>query len=361
MDGRGLCAAEEGRLGYDKQLFLLQPQSVDLTGHLFYQSVLQAWQILSVKRTSVTTLGMWLFEEQLFGNSYIMSQVLTSVSIKSRLREAGCVKLGHLVKTSIPHLAELSGVRSGRLLRRLVEEVWASLLEVFRDFVRDRTISDQWDDEGEYLFPPLEVCPAVGQWKDEEDLLLSLNTPQLGDFEGLGRKAAYQVSVKVSCLRALAGVKVSRWTEFFGRGSSPERCWRSLYKSPVDKRTGDLQWRIVHGAIATNRYLVHLNPGLGDSCPFCSRSENIHHLFVECSRLDSLSLSVARHPDWNYQVKPLTKRPWKQSAGWSKRGIKGYGSQEEQDELGVEVFKSVSADCAGNCLWWHFCFYCWTV
>eukprot|EP00064_Thunnus_orientalis_P019302 superscaffoldBa00004767_g19418 len=68
------------------------------------------------------TPGMWLFEEPLFGNSFITSQVLSFVSLRSRLREAGCVKLGHLMKTSITHLAELLNIRSNRLLLRLVEE-----------------------------------------------------------------------------------------------------------------------------------------------------------------------------------------------------------------------------------------------
>ena len=81
---------------------------------------------------------------------------------------------------------------------------------------------------------------------------------------------------------------MSRWTEVFGNGSSPRGCWRSLYKPPVDKRTGDLQWRIVHGAIATYRYLVHLDPGTGDGCPFCSQTETIYHLFIHSSRLARL-------------------------------------------------------------------------
>ena len=42
-----------GRLGYDKHLFLLQPQSMDLTGLTpIYQSVLQAWQVLNVPSES---------------------------------------------------------------------------------------------------------------------------------------------------------------------------------------------------------------------------------------------------------------------------------------------------------------------
>ena len=128
----------------------------------------------------------------------------------------------------------------------------------------------------------------MGEWQDEEDILLSLKTPELGEFESLGKRAIYNISVKVSNLRSLAGVKVSRWTKFFGMGSSPRGCWRSLYKPPVDKRTGDLQWRIVHRAIATYRYLVHLDPGTGKGCPFCSQTETLYHLFIQCSRLAGL-------------------------------------------------------------------------
>ena len=152
MDTACLLLSRAGRLGYDTHLFLLRPQSMDLTGLTpFYQSVVQAWQVFTSHRKDVMTLGMWLFEEPLFGNHFISSQVLVSVSLRSRLREAGCVKLGHLMKTSIPHLAEWINIRSNRLLLRLVEEVCASLPEVFRAFAEDCTISDQWDDEYECL------------------------------------------------------------------------------------------------------------------------------------------------------------------------------------------------------------------
>lgn len=278
-----------GRLGYDKHLFLLRPGTMDLTGLTpFYESVLQAWQVFSFHRKDVVTVGMWILEEPLFSNSLFTSQALSSVSLRSRLREGGCVKLGHLMRISIDHLSELLNIRSRRLLLRLVEEVRASLPRALRAFSEDRTVLDQWEDGVEYLFPSLTVSPAVDQWQDEEDFLLSFRTPELGDLETLGKKAAYHLCVKVSNLRSLVGVKVSKWTEFFGRGSSPRGCWRSLYKPPVDKRTGDLQWRIVHGAIATNRYLAHLNPDTGEGCPFCSQSETVFHLFSQCSRLAGL-------------------------------------------------------------------------
>ncbi len=61
-----------------------------------------------------------------------------------------------------------------------------------------------------------------------------------------------------------------------------------LYKCRVNKRTGDVQWRIVYGAVATNRHVVHLNPSVGVGCPFCSEVESLFHLFVQCLCLGDL-------------------------------------------------------------------------
>ena len=88
--------------------------------------------------------------------------------------------------------------------------------------------------------------------------------------------------------RFLDGVLSTRWSELFGTDSSPKGCWRVLYKRPIDKRTADLQWRIVHGAIATNRHRVHLDPNIGEGCLFCPQIESLFHLFVQCARLGDL-------------------------------------------------------------------------
>ncbi|KAM3862182.1 RING finger protein 17-like [Diretmus argenteus] len=93
------------------------------------------------------------------------------------------------------------------------------------------------------LSGPLVVTPAVGEQQERPGLFLSFKTPELGEFESVGKKAAYCTCVKVSHLRSLAGMKESRWTEFFGSDFSPKGCWRSLYKAPIEKRMGDLQWR----------------------------------------------------------------------------------------------------------------------
>ena len=69
-------------------------------------------------------------------------------------------------------------------------------------------------------------------------------------------------------------------------GCTPsKRRWRSLYKRPAKNRSSDLQWRIVHGAIATNRYISKIDPGSSELCPFCPKTETTEHLFMECHRL----------------------------------------------------------------------------
>ena len=47
-----------------------------------------------------------------------------------------------------------------------------------------------------------------------------------------------------------------------------------FHKLPIEKRTADLQWRIIHGAIATNMHLVHLDPTVGEGCLFCAESNS---------------------------------------------------------------------------------------
>ncbi len=85
--------------------------------------------------------------------------------------------------------------------------------------------------------------------------------------------------VKVWHLNILESVSESKWLEVLGPGASPKGCWRSLYKPPIEKRSGDLQWRIVHGIIATNRHRAHLDPEVGVGCPFCSEQETVFICF----------------------------------------------------------------------------------
>ncbi len=62
----------------------------------------------------------------------------------------------------------------------------------------------------------------------------------------------------------------------------------TLYKSPLVKKPGELQWRILHGAIAVNVFISLFNSDGTDCCPFCLQRETLFHAFMYCERLKPL-------------------------------------------------------------------------
>ncbi len=186
---------------------------------------------------------------------------------------ANMTKIGHLKDKkswiSPENLALKLGIKSVRLAQNTLTRILESLPQDYR-------LAMENSDEEENNFPEKEGC------------LLSFTTPQLAFFGDADRKAIYIMCVKVCHLNILESVSESKWLEVLGPGASPKGCWRSLYKPPIEKRSGDLQWRIVHGIIATNRHRAHLDPEVGVGCPFCIEQETVFHLFLKCERLQPL-------------------------------------------------------------------------
>lgn len=120
---------------------------------------------------------------------------------------------------------------------------------------------------------------------------------QLGELDGpllkgcrelclntANKKALYQNCVKVTNKKGLCGRTPTAWTtKLKGDGLGPQ--WKILYKPPLRKRTADLQWRILHGAIASNAFISVINPAVSNQCPFCLLCETAFHVFSECKRL----------------------------------------------------------------------------
>lgn len=85
--------------------------------------------------------------------------------------------------------------------------------------------------------------------------------------------------------------RATEWQGGLGPGTSLRGCWRSLYKTPIEKCKADLQGRIIQESIATNRYVTDLDSSVGRGCPVCGEEETVQHLFSFCSRLTGLFLS----------------------------------------------------------------------
>lgn len=69
---------------------------------------------------------------------------------------------------------------------------------------------------------------------------------------------------------------------------SKKPLWCVFYKPPLNKRSGDLQWRILHGAIAANSFVSKVKKGASELCPFSQETETIFHMFLECKHLEPL-------------------------------------------------------------------------
>ncbi|KAF3857099.1 hypothetical protein F7725_008958 [Dissostichus mawsoni] len=123
-------------------------------------SVINAWKILSFTRPPDPRPGMWLFEEPRFETGFLSGTLFSSATLKNAFIEAGVVKLSHLTGISTETLAEVTGIRSIRVLENL-DEVWQSLSPSHRTFALDADLADQWRKGHDYVFPALSVGPAV--------------------------------------------------------------------------------------------------------------------------------------------------------------------------------------------------------
>lgn len=66
------------------------------------------------------------------------------------------------------------------------------------------------------------------------------------------------------------------WTDKLGNVSLQ---WRVLYKIPLKKRTGDLQWQVLNGTIAWNAFKSVINPVV---------EEMLFHILTDCNRFTEL-------------------------------------------------------------------------
>lgn len=96
-----------------------------------------------------------------------------------------------------------------------------------------------------------------------------------------------------SCVRALNKKKLSWrkdtvWRERLKVQDDWKPLWRLFYKPPLNKRSGDLQWRILQGALAVNNFVSKINPTVSINCSFYKEPETIFDCFLDCRRLEAL-------------------------------------------------------------------------
>lgn len=202
---------------------------------------------------------------------------------------AGIVTLRHVVDLCAPNLINTAGlashvgVRSIRIINQILStwkcELTKTELSLLKDYCNGQcqlAVDDS--------FPALTLFP---DFKDCTGQLLESRETLSNEFDDMGGKTMYKMFVKIVNKGKLSGRANTSWRAHLGLDNEVRPVWRAIYKPPLTKRVGDLQWRILHGSVAVNAFISIINPNVSEECPFCLQRETVYHCFLDCSRLCS--------------------------------------------------------------------------
>ncbi|XP_063765417.1 transposon TX1 uncharacterized 149 kDa protein [Eleginops maclovinus] len=274
-----------GGLGLAESLFLMDIKGVHLDNlSCFYKGLFKVWGLFRKERTENCASLFWLLKEPVVHGTRFLCGI--GPSLQQRLCEEKILTLGHVLEVCGPcldnaaGLAARLGIRSvrvtGLLLSGWKQQLSDPELALAVAFCNGLTEPNENDSFPEILCVPDVTC---------DSFLLRLNNVTDFKFSTMSNKRMYYLMTKVLNQSRLQGRVDTRWRAHLALTETQRPEWRALYKPPLTKRLGDLQWRILHGAVAVNAFVSVINPAVSDTCPFCDQRETIFHCFSECDRL----------------------------------------------------------------------------
>ncbi len=221
-----------------------------------------------------------LFFNPLFKmNSSILSSVI------DRFLNTGIATVKDLIDFSkgqwyaAKSIANRVGLRSERYVEGIIGDLKKSFPQSFLTYVNN------FIENGErpLIFPDLRVNIIF-------DLDDDLNYTLLKGFEdvlfhNVDKKDIVLYVCEISVYTQLKRRVDTKWREYLSISSEITPSWRCLYKPPIRKRSGDLQWRVLHCAVATNSFVSKFNEMVLSACPFCNILDTVFHFFCDCLRL----------------------------------------------------------------------------
>lgn len=99
------------------------------------------------------------------------------------------------------------------------------------------------------------------------------------------KKERYQICIKSDCYNDIKHRCDTKWREYIKIPDNVNPSWRL---------SGGFQWRTLHCVLATNKFVSKFNLNVSPLCMFCSESETVFHVFIECSRLIPLFALLGR-------------------------------------------------------------------
>lgn len=276
-----------GGLGLNRTLFLMDLKQLNTSGlPSFYRGLFKVWNLFKTERTEHHRSLYWLLQEPVVYGTRLSAACQIGPSLLKRFCSSNVLTLGHVIHFTGANmdnaqlLASHLKVHSIRMIELLLKKWKEALTDAERtllQFYCGGPVQHSVDD----FFPLMKVLP---DFKDCTGFFLGINNPCLSIHDA-DKKLLYRLIVKILNKDKLNGKIDTPWRARLGLidGVGPE--WRSLYKPPLLKKVADLQWRVLHTAVAVNSFISVLNPDVNHDCPFCTLRETVFHCFIDCCRL----------------------------------------------------------------------------
>lgn len=280
-----------GDLGLAESLFLMDLNASKISNlPKFYLGLFTVWGLFIKQRAENCTSLSWLLKEPIIYGSRFNVERTTGHSVLQLFRSAGVVTLGHVVNICGPNLTDSDGlashvrVRSTRLLNQMLKAMNCELTEIELSLLKS-PCNDFCQSNVEDPFPVLSLSP---DFKNCTGQLLKLSETLTNELDVMEGKTMYNILVKILNKNKLNGRADTPWRAHLKVNSEIRPVWRTIYKPPLTKKIGDLQWKVLHGCVAVNAFVSVINPNVKDNCPFCLNRETVFHCFLECDRLSFL-------------------------------------------------------------------------
>lgn len=140
-------------------------------------------------------------------------------------------------------------------------------------------------------FPNMDVSPDFAEEEFYHPLLNDMREKSLEICSVVKKKEKLnKMTVKVLNKDKLKSKIDIHWKSHFGVDDNCKPEWRILYKPPLTKMTGDLQWKLLHGTVAVNAFVSIINQSVEKKCLFCKNIETIlqYYYFLKffCTIID---------------------------------------------------------------------------
>ncbi|KAJ8370835.1 hypothetical protein SKAU_G00108630 [Synaphobranchus kaupii] len=192
---------------------------------------------MDVERSTSSVTVKWLLEEPIVYGARLDITTAATPGLSETLKAANLVTFGQLVNLAGSNLAEagklaeLLGMRSTRVAGQMLERYKSALTtEDWRALQQ----GDRGDTDTGEQFPRLLLGPP---------------TVEGSALDSIGGKGLYRLSVEVLNRARLDNRADTPWRANLDMGAETQPAWRDLYRLPLPKYAGDLQWRILHGIV----------------------------------------------------------------------------------------------------------------